>query len=69
MAQVGDGPVINEGGDRDDNQVPNQVPNLTLSPQNRFSPNLPVVPGAQPRLQLNWSHFKPKYAGKSDEDM
>ena len=27
MAQVGDGPAINEGGDGDENQVPNQVAN------------------------------------------
>ena len=24
--------------------------------------------GAQPRPQLNWSHFKPKFAGKQNED-
>ena len=26
------------------------------------------MPGVLPRPQLNWSHFKPKYAGKPDED-
>ena len=77
MAQVGDSPVINEGGDRDDNQepnqvpdkVPNQVPNPAPPPLNQFLPNVLVVPGTQPRPQLNWSHFKPEYAGKPDEDM
>ena len=47
------------------NQVPNQVPDPP--PLNPFLPNAPVVP-ALPRPQLNWSHFKPKYAGKPDED-
>ena len=27
-----------------------------------------MAPGAQPRLQLNWSHFKLEYAGKPDKD-
>ena len=27
------------------------------------------MPGALPRPQLNWFHFKPKYAGKPDEDV
>ena len=31
-------------------------------------PNAPVVPGVPQRLQLNWSHFKPEFAGKTDED-
>ena len=41
-------------------------------------PIQPVVPPAQPNLtqpmqsahvpQLNWSHFKPEFAGKPDED-
>ena len=28
----------------------------------------PLIPGAPPRPQLNWSHFKPKFAGKPEED-
>ena len=33
-------------------------------------PAQPLVPRAQPGtlLQLNWSHFKPEFAGKLDED-
>ena len=31
-------------------------------------PNTPVVPAVPQRPQLNWSHFKLKYAGKPDED-
>ena len=65
MAQVGDGPVINPGGDGDDdqnpsqnpNQNPNQVPNQNPPPLNPFLPNAPIVPGAPPRPQLNWSQF------------
>ena len=34
-----------------------------------FLPNAPIVPGAPPRPQLNWSHFKPKFTGKPDEDV
>ena len=26
------------------------------------------MPGAPQRLQLNWSHFKPKYAGQPDDN-
>ena len=43
------------------------------------SPIQPIIPPAQPIptqpiqptpiLQLNWSHFKPKFAGKPGEDM
>ena len=28
-----------------------------------------MAPAAHPRPQLHWSHFKPKYAGKPEEDM
>ena len=72
MAQVGDDPVINREGDRDDNQNqnqnPNQVPDQNPLPLNPFLPNAPIVPGAARMPQLNWSHFKPKYAGKPDKD-
>ena len=50
---------------RSQNQVPNQVPDPP--PLNPFLPNTLVAP-AQLKLQLNWSHFKPKYAGKPDKD-
>ena len=32
-------------------------------------PNASVVPAVPQRPQLNWSHFKLKYAGKPDEDV
>ena len=64
MAQVGDGPVLNPDCDGDDNQNPNQnpnqVPNQNPLPLNPFLPNALIVPGAPPRPQVNWSHFKPK---------
>ena len=81
MAQVGDVPVISPDGNRDDNQdqnqdpdqVPNkatnQVPNQNLLPLNPFLPNAWIVPEAPLRPQLNWSHFKPKFAGKPDKDV
>ena len=31
-------------------------------------PKAQITPGAPPRPQLNWSYFKPKYAGKTDKD-
>ena len=31
-------------------------------------PNAPVAPAVPQRPQLNWFHFKCKYAGKPDED-
>ena len=31
-------------------------------------PNAPIAPRVPQRPQLNWSHFKPKYAGKPAED-
>ena len=41
--------------------------------QLHVSPSQPIVPSTQPiqashTLQLNCSHFKPKFAGKPDED-
>ena len=32
-------------------------------------PNTAITPGIPQRPQLNWSHFKPKYAGKPEEDI
>ena len=32
-------------------------------------PNAPIAPEAPQRPQLNWSHFKPKYAGRPDKDV
>ena len=63
------------------NENPNQNPNQAQGngqgnnqgqnppPHNPFIPNAPLVPGTpQQRPQLNWSHFKPKFAGKPEED-
>ena len=82
--QVGDSPVINPDGNGNDNKnanqnpnevpnqvpnkIPNQVPDQNPPPLNPFLPNASIVPEAPPRPQLNWSHFKPEYAGKPDKD-
>ena len=66
----------NANQNQNTNQVPNQVPNQILNqvpdqsppPLNLFLPNAPIASEAPPRPQLNWSHFKPTYAGKPDED-
>ena len=77
----GEGPVLppNQNQNQNLNQNPNQVPdqNTTpnenpqnpLSPLNPFIPNAPIAPQAPQRPQLNWSHFKLKYAGRPDEDV
>ena len=49
------------------NQPPNDPFNL-ISHQNLFLPDAPIAPGVLQRPQLNWSHFKPKNAGKPEED-
>ena len=65
-----DSPAVNE------NQNPNQAQGNAQDnnqgknppPHNLFLPNAPLIPGALPRPQLNWSHLKPKFAGKPEED-
>ena len=41
---------------------------IPLPPQNPFLPNAPIAPEVPQRPQLNWSHFKPEYVGKPEED-
>ena len=55
-------------------QVP-QVPQVPQAPQQPVQPvQLPVpnqpIPSQQIQhiLQLNWSHFKPEFSGKQEED-
>ena len=53
--------------------VPPVVPPV-LPAQPPAHPAQPIVPLAQPiqpspMPKLNWSHFKPKFAGKPDEDV
>ena len=55
----------NENPNADPNPGPNQNP---LPPHNPFLPIAPMAPAAPPRPQLNWSHFKSKYASKPEED-
>ena len=42
-----------------------QIPIVPNAPQTTEAPHLP----APYVLPLNWSHFKPKYSGKPDEDL
>ena len=75
-----DGPAINKNAKRNPNQNLYQNPNQAQGnvqddiqgqnppPHIPFLPNAPIVPGVPQRSQLNWSHFKPKYAGKLEED-
>ena len=74
MADV-QGPVLPPNQNQNPNQKPNQVPDQNPSPNqnppsplNPFVPNAPLALEVPQRPQLNWSHFKPKYAGKPDKD-
>ena len=76
-----DGLATNENANRKPNQNPNQNPNQAQGnaqddnqgqnppPHYPFLPNTPIAPRTPQRPQLNWSHFKPKYAGKLEEDV
>ena len=62
----------NEEPDENPNENPNAGPNPGPNqnpppPPNPFLPNAPMAPVAPPRPQLNWSLFKPKYAGKPED--
>ena len=67
-------PNQNQNPNQNPNQVPDQNPPPDEDPQN--PPPLlfllyltaSVAPGVPQRPQLNWSHFKPRYTGKPDED-
>ena len=67
------GPAVNENPNQNPNQAQGnaQDNNEGQNPHthNPFLPNAPLIPGAPPRPQLNWSYFKPEFAGKSEEDV
>ena len=76
MADV-EGPVLppNQNQNQNPNQNPNQVPDQNMPPNqnplpplNPLMPNAPLGPEAPQRPQLNWSHFKPEYAGRLNKD-
>ena len=49
--------------------MPRMMTQEKIHPQhNPFLPNALIVSAVPQRPQLNWSHFKPKYAGKLEED-
>ena len=59
-----EGPALHQN----QNPPPDENAQNPPPPLNPFMPNAPVVPVMPQRLQLNWSHFKPEYTGKPDED-
>ena len=39
-------------------------------PQPQSAPQpIPLQPGHQVQMHMNWSHFKPEYSGKPEEDV
>ena len=68
-----DGLAINENPNENPNQVQGNVQDddegQNPPPHNPFLPNALTAPGVPQRQQLNWSHFKPEYAGKPEEDV
>ena len=66
MAAVNENPIQNPNQAHDNAQDDNQGQNPP--PHNPFLPNNPLAPGAPLRPQLNWSHFKPEFAGNPEED-
>ena len=51
---------------REDPPPPQPTPQLT--PQPAPQPVLPQ-PGQEVQMHMNWSHFKPEYSGKPEEDV
>ena len=50
------------------NPPPSQNPQIPIVPNAPQAPEVPQLPA--PHIPpLNWSHFKPKYSGKPDEDV
>ena len=63
-----DSPAVNENPNQNPNQAQGDNQGQNPSPHNPFLPNAPLSPEAPQRPQLNWSYFKPKFAGKPEED-
>ena len=63
-----DGLAVNENPNQNPNQAQGNNQGQNPLPHNPFLPNAPLAPGTPQMLQLNWSHFKPKFAGKPEED-
>ena len=65
-----EGPALHQNQNQAPNQnpPPDENPHNLPPPLNLFMPNAPVAPAVPQRPQFNWSHFKPEYTGKSDED-
>ena len=67
-----DGQAVNENPNQNPNQAQGNAQDNNQGqnppPHNPFLPNAPLVPGVPPSQQLNWSHFKPEFAGKPKEE-
>ena len=68
VPQPAQNPQNPPAGQNPQDPTQNQNPQNPLPPQNPFLPNAPEVPEIPHMPPLNWSHFKPKYSGKTDED-
>ena len=64
---MNENPIQNPNQDQGNSQKINQEQNPP--PHTPFLPNAPIGPGTPQRPQLNWSHFKPEFAGKPEEDL
>ena len=69
-------PPIQEQPNQEPNQVPNQPLDIPVEEPNQphqpnQPPNLPINPPdpMAKQQQLNWSYFKPEFAGKPEEDV
>ena len=63
---MNENPIQNPNQAQNNSQNDNQGQNPP--PHTPFLPNAPMAPGAPQRPQVNWSHFKPKFAGKPEKD-
>ena len=62
-------PNQNPNQDSDQNSTSKSESTESPIPLNPFIPNAPPALEVPHRSELNWSHFKPEYAGKPDEDV
>ena len=60
-------PAVNQNPNQNQNPQDNDQ-GQNPPPHNPFLPNAPLAPGVPQRPHLNWSHFKPEFAGKLEED-
>ena len=49
--------------------LPGPAPHGEDPPPQPTPQPLPLQPGQQVHMHMNWSHFKPEYSGKPEEDV